>query len=107
MGRSAFWNQKPTPLSCLVFQVGTPQQGKSRLFAIAEDIFETCDQVVAALVENIVQDRARDDLDYPAWEHGVEQECDSCRTATPRMCVRSSATPDLARRDLAPTGPVA
>ena len=27
------WNQKPSPLASLVFQLGTPQQGKSRLFA--------------------------------------------------------------------------
>ena len=28
------WSQKPTPLVACVFQVGQPQQGKSRLFAV-------------------------------------------------------------------------
>ena len=53
------WNQKPSPLVSLVFQIGTPQQGKSRLFAIAEEIFETCDDVVEEMVKEEAQKKLR------------------------------------------------
>ena len=54
-----------------------------------------------------VQGHAGANLDYLAWEHGMEQECNGCRAAPPRRCARSSARPDLDRRDLAPAGPAA
>ena len=43
----------------------------------------------------------------PVWEPAVEQECNECLAATPRRCVRSSARPDLGRRELALAGPAA
>ena len=59
------WNQKPSPLVSLVFQIGTPQQGKSRLFAIAEEIFETCDDVVEEMVKEEAQTKAAEDEATP------------------------------------------
>eukprot|EP00973_Karenia_brevis_P060412 8405903-Karenia_brevis.AAC.1 len=46
------WNQKISPLMALVFQIGNPQAGKSRLFAILEEMFDTCDDVVSEKVES-------------------------------------------------------
>lgn len=55
-GTSQIWNQKPTPLTVAVFQIGEPQAGKSRLFAVLEKLFDTCDDVVAKRVQKLLQD---------------------------------------------------
>ena len=51
------WNQKPTPLVAAVFQIGDPQAGKSRLFAVCEEIFDTCDDVIAEYADEILRER--------------------------------------------------
>ena len=48
------WSQKPTPLVAAVFQIANPQAGKSRLFSILEEIFDTCDDVVAEHVGKLL-----------------------------------------------------
>ncbi len=41
------WGQKPSPLVACVFQIADPQAGKSRLFAVLEEWFDSVDDVVA------------------------------------------------------------
>ena len=48
------WNQKAIPVVAAVFQIGEPQAGKSRLFAICEEIFDACDDVVEEEVKRLV-----------------------------------------------------
>ena len=52
------WNQKPSPLVAAVFQVGEAQSGKSRLFAVLDEIFDTCDDVVAEYVHKLVAEKS-------------------------------------------------
>ena len=43
--------------------------------------------------------------DFPSWEHGADQDCATCRRLPPPpRCLRSSARPDLGRRELCPSG---
>ena len=49
------WNQKPSPLVAIVFQIGEAQKGKSRLFQVCEDMFEACDEVVADKVDSLLR----------------------------------------------------
>jgi hypothetical protein len=37
-----------------VFQIGLPQAGKSRLFAVLEEMFDTCDDVIASHVHDLI-----------------------------------------------------
>ena len=48
------WNQKPTPLVAPVFQIGNAQAGKSRLFSVCEEIFDTCDDVIGEHVHSML-----------------------------------------------------
>ena len=48
------WNQKPTPLVAPVFQIGNAQAGKSRLFNVCEEIFDTCDDVIGEHVHSML-----------------------------------------------------
>ena len=50
-GSVKIWNQKPTPLVALVFQIATPQKGKSRLFQVIEEMFDTCDEKVKNMAD--------------------------------------------------------
>ena len=43
------WSQKPTPL-------GDPQSGKSRLFGICEEVFDSCDDVISDHVKRMADD---------------------------------------------------
>ena len=47
------WSQKPTPLVALVFHIGDPQSGKSRLFGICEEVFDSCDDVISDHVKRM------------------------------------------------------
>ena len=51
------WGQKPTPLVAAVFQIGEPQAGKSRLFAVLEEMFDTCDDVIAEHVQELLDQK--------------------------------------------------
>ncbi|CAK0817830.1 unnamed protein product [Prorocentrum cordatum] len=46
------WSQKPTPLIAPVFQIGNAQAGKSQLFSVCEEIFDTCDDVIGEHVDS-------------------------------------------------------
>lgn len=50
------WSQKPTPLVALVFHIGDPQSGKSRLFGICEEVFDSCDDVISDHVKRMADD---------------------------------------------------
>lgn len=54
MPKVQIWSQKPTPLVAAVFQIGLPQAGKSRLFAVLEEVFDTCDDVIASHVHDLL-----------------------------------------------------
>ena len=55
-GASArLWSQRPTPLVACVFQVGYAQQGKSRLFAVCEEMLDTCDGVITEEVQRMIE----------------------------------------------------
>ena len=69
------WNQKATPLCTMVFQIGKPQGGKSRLTPIIEEIFDTCDDCVEELVEEMVKDSQEEANGGRGREH-VEGEDD-------------------------------
>ena len=45
-------------------------------------------------------------LDFPSWEHGADQDCGECAAAAPPRRLRSSARPDLERREVCPSGPL-
>ena len=49
------WSQKPTPLEAAVFHIGDPQAGKSRLFAVIEEWFDSVDDVVAEHVGELLE----------------------------------------------------
>ena len=53
------WSQKPTPLVAAVFQIGDPQAGKSRLFGVLDELFDTCDDVIAEYVQHLLECAAR------------------------------------------------
>ncbi|CAK0876195.1 unnamed protein product, partial [Prorocentrum cordatum] len=50
------WGQKPTPLIAPVFQIGNAQAGKSQLFSVCEEIFDTCDDVIGEHVDSLLDD---------------------------------------------------
>ncbi|CAK0808155.1 unnamed protein product, partial [Prorocentrum cordatum] len=50
------WSQKPTPLIAPVFQIGNAQAGKSQLFSVCEEIFDTCDDVIGEHVDSLLDD---------------------------------------------------
>ena len=45
------WNQTPTPLMAPVVHIAPPQTGKTRLMVALEELFDTCDDVVAEKVD--------------------------------------------------------
>lgn len=45
------WNQRSTPLTAVVFQIATPQKGKSRIVSVIEEMFDTCDDVVQDMLK--------------------------------------------------------
>ena len=48
------WSQKPTPLVGVVFHIGDPQAGKSRLFSVLEEWFDSVDDVIAEHVQELL-----------------------------------------------------
>ena len=69
------WNQKASPLCTIVLQIGKPQAGKSRLTPIVEEIFDTCDDCIEALVADVVKESQDDDA--PTHGHGQEGDDDA------------------------------
>ena len=50
------WNQKPQPLVASVFHLGNARAGKSRLFSVCEEIFDTCDDVIGEHVHTMLRE---------------------------------------------------
>ena len=50
------WSQKASPLVAMVFQIADAQKGKSRLWSVIEELFDTCDDVVQELATNALRD---------------------------------------------------
>ena len=73
------WNEKGTPLSAVVIQIGKPQDGKSRLTPIIEEVFDTCDDCVEALLAEKVR------------EYQALHQTDSQRAASERAAPRPQA----------------
>ena len=48
------WGQKPSPLVACVFQIADPQAGKSRLFAVLEEWFDSVDDEIAEYVQYLL-----------------------------------------------------
>ena len=53
------WSQRKTPLVSVIFQVGKPQEGKSRLCSVAEEIFDSCDDVIGEMAQKLVDEATR------------------------------------------------
>ena len=68
------WSQKPTPLACVMLQVAHAQKGKSRLWAVVEEMLDTCDDVVAEMAHDIAERALVDDVADPQTAETQERE---------------------------------